>query len=63
MFATQPVEAGAFVLEYRGELISAEECRARDYTELQEASLVVSMETRMFCRDVENSMKICNTHN
>lgn len=33
--ATHPVEPGDFVLEYRGELLEAEECRARHYTELE----------------------------
>ncbi|XP_042593408.1 uncharacterized protein LOC109080598 isoform X3 [Cyprinus carpio] len=52
VFATQPVEAGAFVLEYRGELISAEECRARDYTELQSTFLFeFEWQKRHWCID------------
>ncbi|XP_057204874.1 N-lysine methyltransferase KMT5A-like isoform X2 [Triplophysa rosa] len=35
VIATQPVESGDFVLVYRGELLVAEECWARHYTELQ----------------------------
>uniref|UniRef100_A0A9J8B6L0 SET domain-containing protein n=1 Tax=Cyprinus carpio carpio TaxID=630221 RepID=A0A9J8B6L0_CYPCA len=52
VFATQPVEAGAFVLEYRGELISAEECQARDYTELQSTFLFeFEWQKRHWCID------------
>ncbi|XP_054863888.1 N-lysine methyltransferase KMT5A-A-like [Amphiprion ocellaris] len=33
VFVTQPIEPGAFLLEYRGELMSVEECRSRHYSE------------------------------
>ncbi|KAJ8000964.1 hypothetical protein DPEC_G00185830 [Dallia pectoralis] len=58
VFATQPVEAGAFVLEYRGELISAEECRARDYTELQSVFLFeFEWQGRHWCTDASKEDK------
>ncbi|KAJ8016885.1 hypothetical protein DPEC_G00011990 [Dallia pectoralis] len=58
VFATQPVEAGAFVLEYRGELISAEECRARDYTELQSVFLFeFEWQGRHWCIDASKEDK------
>ncbi|XP_041666278.1 N-lysine methyltransferase KMT5A-A-like [Cheilinus undulatus] len=39
VFATEPIEQGSFVLEYRGEFISAEECQSRNYSETQSAFL------------------------
>ncbi|XP_067296145.1 N-lysine methyltransferase KMT5A-like isoform X2 [Pseudorasbora parva] len=52
VFATHPVEAGEFVLEYRGELISAEECQARDYTEIQSTFLFeFEWQKRHWCID------------
>ncbi|TRY99927.1 hypothetical protein DNTS_003746, partial [Danionella cerebrum] len=40
VFAAQPIEPGAFVLEYRGKLISAEECQSRLYTERESTLLL-----------------------
>ncbi|XP_062418690.1 uncharacterized protein LOC134129750 [Pungitius pungitius] len=39
VFATQPIEHGDFVLEYRGELVSLEECQSRQYTGTQSTFL------------------------
>ncbi|XP_067347081.1 histone-lysine N-methyltransferase set-1-like isoform X1 [Channa argus] len=39
VFASQPVDPGAFVLEYRGQLISVEECQSRHYTEIESTFL------------------------
>ncbi|KAK2905456.1 hypothetical protein Q8A67_007255 [Cirrhinus molitorella] len=39
VIATQPVDPGAFVLEYRGELITAEESRMRSYNDLENTFL------------------------
>ncbi|TRY65421.1 hypothetical protein DNTS_004216, partial [Danionella cerebrum] len=39
VFAAQPINPGAFVLEYRGKLISAEECQSRLYTERESTFL------------------------
>lgn len=39
VFATQPIEPGDFVLEYRGELLTQEECQSRLYSEIESTFL------------------------
>ncbi|XP_059187548.1 N-lysine methyltransferase KMT5A-A-like [Centropristis striata] len=52
VFATEPIEQGSFVLEYRGEFISAEECRSRNYSETQSTFLYdFDWQKRQWCID------------
>ncbi|CAB1435868.1 unnamed protein product [Pleuronectes platessa] len=52
VFATQPIEPGAFVLEYRGELLSVEDCRSRHYSEKQSTFLFEFLwQNRLWCID------------
>ncbi|CAB1431615.1 unnamed protein product, partial [Pleuronectes platessa] len=52
VFATQPIEPGAFVLEYRGELLSVEDCRSRHYSEKQSTFLFEFLwQNRIWCID------------
>ncbi|XP_013855976.1 N-lysine methyltransferase SETD8-A, partial [Austrofundulus limnaeus] len=39
VFATQPFEQGDFILEYRGQLLSAEKCQTRKYSEKESTFL------------------------
>ncbi|XP_073694436.1 uncharacterized protein [Garra rufa] len=65
VFANQPVEPGAFVLEYKGELVAAEEFQARHYTELQSTFLFdFEWQQRHWCIDAskeDGSLgRLCN---
>ncbi|XP_034549926.1 histone-lysine N-methyltransferase, H3 lysine-36 specific-like isoform X5 [Notolabrus celidotus] len=52
VFATEPIEQGSFVLEYRGEFISVEECRSRHYSETQSTFLYeFYWQKRQWCID------------
>ncbi|XP_034551062.1 histone-lysine N-methyltransferase, H3 lysine-36 specific-like isoform X3 [Notolabrus celidotus] len=52
VFATEPIEQGSFVLEYRGEFISVEECRSRHYSETQSTFLYeFDWQKRQWCID------------
>ncbi|XP_034538605.1 uncharacterized protein LOC117812108 isoform X3 [Notolabrus celidotus] len=52
VFATEPIEQGSFVLEYRGEFISVEECRSRHYSETQSTFLYeFHWQKRQWCID------------
>ncbi|XP_052425570.1 N-lysine methyltransferase KMT5A-A-like [Carassius gibelio] len=39
VFATHPIEPGDFVLEYRGKLLTQEECKSRKYSESESTFL------------------------
>ncbi|KAL1252319.1 hypothetical protein QQF64_020115 [Cirrhinus molitorella] len=65
VIATQPVDPGAFVLEYRGELITAEESRMRSYNDLENTFLFeYEWQQRHWCIDAskdDGSLgRLCN---
>ncbi|KAM4743679.1 histone-lysine N-methyltransferase set-1-like [Anableps anableps] len=52
VFATQPFEQGEFVLEYRGQLISADKCQTRKYSEKESTFLFeFEWQNRHWCID------------
>ncbi|XP_035855891.1 uncharacterized protein LOC116064526 isoform X2 [Sander lucioperca] len=52
VFASQPIEQGAFVLEYRGELLSKEDCQSRQYSDKQSTFLYeFQWQKRHWCID------------
>ncbi|XP_035862618.1 uncharacterized protein LOC116057912 isoform X2 [Sander lucioperca] len=52
VFASQPIEQGAFVLEYRGELLSKEDCQSRQYSDKQNTFLYeFQWQKRHWCID------------
>ncbi|XP_047229280.1 uncharacterized protein LOC124872897 isoform X4 [Girardinichthys multiradiatus] len=52
VFATQPIEQGDFVLEYRGQLLSADKCQTRKYSEKESTFLFeFEWQNRHWCID------------
>uniref|UniRef100_A0AAV2MG62 SET domain-containing protein n=1 Tax=Knipowitschia caucasica TaxID=637954 RepID=A0AAV2MG62_KNICA len=52
VYASEPIEAGAFILEYRGELLSMEKCHSRHYSDIESTFLFdFEWQKRHWCID------------